>query len=278
LVQDLGVNRIHGFVNRWHMNAQIPKDMSLSLGSFGISLSELTKGYAVFPNGGRAVRLRHITSITDRNGKSYPIPSADPDWAPEKEKPEIVTETIDGEIPSGNPFKEILSNSQVYDPRLAHLMTNILNGVTLYGTGGAAGRLSRNLGGKTGTTNNYIDALFVGFSSNLVVGAWAGFDDNRTLGYGETGGKTALPMWVDYMEAAIAKYGAPDFEVPDGITNLLINKNTGKPLPPGSGEGFLESYVAGFDPNSEEKFSDKNNQDLEAKPTSLDDGSYWENQ
>jgi hypothetical protein len=80
------------------------------------------------------------------------------------------------------------------------------------------------------------------------------------------------------MEAAIAKYGAPDFEVPDGITNLLINKVTGKPLPPGSGEGFLESYVVGFDPNSEENSFDQNTQDPSAKPTSLDDGSYWENQ
>ena len=181
--------------------------------------------------------------------------------------------------PQGNPFQANLSSVQVYDPRLAYVMTNILRGVTLYGTAAAAGRLSTNIGGKTGTTNNYVDALFVGFSSNLVVGTWAGFDDNRPLGYGETGGKTALPMWIDYMSSAIAKYGAPEFPTPEGITNLLVNKETGKPLPPGSGEGFLESYVTGFDPNTDtSQVFDQNAPNPDGKPTSLDDASYWENQ
>ena len=280
LVQDLGVNKIHDFVSRWHINAQIPKDMSLSLGSFGISLSELTKAYAIFPNGGKAVRLRHITSITDRTGKSYPVPAADPSWPPEVEKqPAPQIETAEGVVtPSGNPFLENLSSTQVYDKRLAYIMTNILNGVTLYGTAGGASKLSPNLGGKTGTTNNYIDALFVGFSANIVVGTWAGFDDNRPLGYGEVGGKSALPIWVDYMTEAIQKYGAPEFSVPDGITNVLINKQTGKPLPPDAGEGFLESYITGYDPETGTSVYDQTTQDPNAKPSTLDDASYWENQ
>lgn len=273
LVQDMGVTKIHDFIQRWHMSAQIPKDMSMSLGSFGISLAELTKGYAVFPNGGKAVRLRHIVSIKDRNGKPYPLPSADQDW-PEAEKAPAETEGL-----TENPFKKDLSSVQVYDPRLAYIMSNLLKGVTHYGTAASASKISMNIGGKTGTTNNFVDALFVGFSSNLVVGAWAGFDDNRSLGYGETGGKTALPIWMNYMANAITKYGDPEFTVPDGITNLLINKETGKPLPPGSGEGFLESYATGFDPLSEtSSVFDESAQGSEDKPTSIDDGSYWENQ
>lgn len=282
LVQDLGVTKIHEFANRWHINAQIPRDMSLALGSFGISLAELTKGYAVFPNGGKAVRLHHITSIKDRNGKSYPIPAADANWPAETPKAETpATETVEGApaVPQGNPFKQNLSSIQVYDPRLAYVMSNILRGVTHYGTAAAAARVSPNIGGKTGTTNNYVDALFVGFSSNLVVGAWAGFDDNRPLGYGETGTRTALPIWMDYMSSAIPKYGAPEFPVPEGITNLLINKQTGKPLPPGSGEGFLESYVTGFDPNSDTSaVFDQSSQNTGGKPATLDDDNYFENQ
>lgn len=280
LVQDLGVNKIHDFVSRFHIQAQIPKDMSLSLGSFGISLAELTKGYAVFPNGGKAVRLRHITSIKDRNGKSYPIPPADSAWPPEVEKAAPV-EVVEGEAvmgSQGNPFQANLSSTQVYDPRLAYIMSNLLRGVTIYGTAAAAGKLSHNLGGKTGTTNNYVDALFVGFSETLVVGAWAGFDDNRPLGYGETGGKTALPMWIDYMSAAIPKYGAPDFRVPDGITNIMVNKETGKPLSPGSSEGFLESFVTGFDPNSDSPVFDQSAQSPDGKPASFDDDDYFQNQ
>jgi len=273
LVQDMGVSKIHDFIQRWHMSAQIPKDMSMSLGSFGISLAELTKGYAVFPNGGKAVRLRHIVSIKDRNGKPYPIPSADQNW-PEVEKANTETEGL-----TENPFKKDLSSVQVYDPRLAYIMSNLLKGVTHYGTAASASKISMNIGGKTGTTNNFVDALFVGFSSNLVVGAWAGFDDNRSLGYGETGGKTALPIWMNYMANAITKYGDPEFTVPDGITNLLINKETGKPLPPGSGEGFLESYATGFDPLSEtSSVFDESAQGTEGSPTSIDDGKYWENQ
>jgi penicillin-binding protein 1A len=283
LVQDLGVSKIHEFTNRWHINAQIPKDMSLSLGSFGISLAELTKGYAVFPNGGKAVRLHHITSIKDRTGKSYPIPAADTNWPADatKNEPAPAPETAEGApaTPQGNPFQHNLSSIQVYDPRLAYVMTNILHGVTTYGTAASAARVSPNIGGKTGTTNNYVDALFVGFSSNLVVGTWAGFDDNRPLGYGETGTRTALPIWMEYMSSAISKYGAPEFPAPDGITNLLINKQTGKPLPPGSGEGFLESYVTGFDPNSDTSaVFDQSTQSTGGKPATMDDDNYFENQ
>jgi penicillin-binding protein 1A len=285
LVQDLGVDKIHSFVSRLHVHAELPKDMSLSLGSFGISLAELTKAYAIFPNGGRAIRLHHITSIKDRNGKSYNIPAADAPWpdqadveaAPKEDSP-AEGETAETK-PAGNPFTLNLNPTQVLDTRLAYIMTNLLRGVTLYGTAASAGKISTNIGGKTGTTNNYVDALFVGFSSNIVVGAWAGFDDNRPLGYGETGGRSALPMWMDYMSSAIAKFGAPEFKVPDGIVNIMVNKETGKALPPGSADGFLESFVEGFDPNSDPRAFEQATQGTDA-PTSptLDDDDYFMNQ
>lgn len=285
LVQDLGVDKIHSFVNRLHMQTELPKDMSLSLGSFGISLAELTKAYAVFPNGGRAIRLHHITSIKDRNGKSYNIPAADAAWPnqPDLEAAPKVEAPAEGENtearPTGNPFTLSLNPTQVLDPRLAYIMTNLLKGVTLYGTAAAAGKLSTNIGGKTGTTNNYVDALFVGFSSNLVVGTWAGFDDNRPLGYGETGGKSALPIWMDYMSTAIGKFGAPEFKVPDGIVNIMVNKETGKPLPPDTADGFLESFVEGFDPNSDPRAFEQATQGTDGnKSPTLDDDDYFMNQ
>ncbi|MES2528265.1 MAG: PBP1A family penicillin-binding protein [Bdellovibrionota bacterium] len=277
LVQDLGVNKINSFTERFHLSAEIPKDMSLSLGSFGISLAELTKGYAVFPNGGRAIRLVHITSIKDRSGKTYPPPSADTAWKPEAPKPEVTEATPDETKPAGNPFLANLDNNQVYDPRLSYVMTNLLRGVTIFGTAGSAAvRLGTNIGGKTGTTNNYVDALFVGFTSNIVAGAWAGFDDNRPLGYGETGGKTALPIWIDYMEQAIPKYGSAEFRVPEGITQVMINKETGKVLAPGSPGGFMESFVEGTNPESGADSFDQNAPSTEASATEDDD--YFKNQ
>ncbi len=277
LVQDLGVTKINNFVERFHIYADLPRDMSLSLGSFGISLAELTKGYAVFPNGGRAIRLVHITSIKDRTGKSYPPPAADLPWKAEASKPESTdTPAVEGQ-PAGNPFLANLGGGQVYDPRLAYVMTNLLRGVTIYGTAGAAAaRLGTNIGGKTGTTNNYVDALFVGFTHNIVAGAWAGFDDNRPLGYGETGGKTALPMWIEYMEQAIPKYGAGEFRVPDGITQVMLNKETGKVLPAGTPAGFTEAFVEGSNPESGAESFDQNPSSTETQAT--DDDDYFKNQ
>jgi penicillin-binding protein 1A len=279
LLQDMGVNKVLEFVDRFHIYADIPRDMSMSLGSFGISLAELAKGYAVFPNGGRAIRLLHVTSIKDRNGKSYPIPSADLPWkpeAPKAETPEVAT--AEGVTPpQGNPFQVGLDNHQVYDPRLAYIMTNILRGVTIYGTGAsAAARLGTNIGGKTGTTSNYVDALFVGFTNNIVASAWLGFDDNRPMGYGETGTRAALPMWIDYMEQAIPKYGAPEFRVPEGITQVMINKETGKVIPPGGQGGFMEAFVEGSNPDSGPDSFDQTPQSTETQAT--DDDDYFRNQ
>lgn len=274
LVQDLGVAKINNFVNRLHINADLPKDMSLSLGSFGISLAELTKGFAIFPNGGRAIRLKHILSITDRNNKKYLPPAADAGWK-ESAKPAPAPEAAEAAPTNSNPFQQGLTSTQVYDRRLAYVMTNILRGVTLYGTASAAGKLGSNFGGKTGTTNNFVDALFVGFSQNLVVGTWAGFDDNRPMGYGEGGGKTALPIWIDYMASAIQKFGAPEFPIPEGISHVLINKATGKPIDPGASNGFMESYVTGFDQTSSPAGFDS-----EGKPanSTIDDDEYFMNQ
>lgn len=277
LVQDLGVDKIRNFTERLHVSADLPKDMSLSLGSFGISLAELTKGYAIFANGGRALHLQHILSIKDRTGESYPIPIADSPWKEDlKPKAEVAKNPEDSEEtePKINPFHKNLTAEQVYDPRLAFIMSNLLKGVAHYGTGSSAGHLSPNIGGKTGTTNNYVDALFVGFTANIAVGTWTGFDDPRPLGFGETGTRSALPIWIDYVEAAIQKYGDPEFPTPDGIAHVMVNRETGKPLPEGQ-EGFMESYVQGFGPESESNyFSEQNG----PQTTTVDDDGYYQNQ
>ncbi len=273
LVQDLGMNSIHDFVKRLHIEADLPKDMSLSLGSFGISLAELTKAYAIFPNQGKAIRMKFVTSIVDKSGKNYPVPPADLAWKEEK-KSNSPKDESDSEVSSqsGNPFQINLNQTQVYDPRLAFVLTNILRGVTQFGTAASAAKLGPNIAGKTGTTNNYVDALFVGFSSNLVVGTWVGFDDNRTLGYGETGGKAALPIWIDYMESAISKYGAGEFQLPEGVLGVKINKETGKLINPGE-EGFLEYFALGTEPGTAESIlTDKTNLPSE----SFDDQDYYD--
>jgi len=267
LVQDLGIRKIKDFIERFHISADLPEDMSLSLGSFGISLSELTKAYAIFPNGGQAIRLKSILSITDRYGKNYAIPSLDMAWKSD----DAMDRSANEEGVKPNPFLENLNQTQVYDPRLAFVLTNILRGVTLYGTAAAAAYLGPNIAGKTGTTNNYVDALFVGFNSNLVVGTWVGFDDNRPLGYGETGGKSALPIWMDFMSAASAKFGSTEFKIPDGVIPVQIDKETGKLVISGSG-GFTEYFVSGTEPGAQNSILiDQNSQEA----STLDDEDYY---
>ena len=148
-----------------------------------------------------------------------------------------------------NPFTENLNSKQVYDSRLAYIMTNLLKGVVSSGTGAKARSLSPFVGGKTGTTSNYVDAWFIGFASNIVTGVWTGFDQNQTMGYGEAGSKSSLPIWKNYMEKALDKIGKIDFQVPDGIVNVYINKKTGQPE---DGASYLESFVEGFEPGVEQ--------------------------
>ncbi len=265
IAQDLGVDKIHMFSSRIGLNAEMPKDLSVSLGSFGVNLLNLTATYGIFPNGGKKLRPKAIVSITDRDGKRYfldnmvaPLDGVaeDLDISEEptvsatesngqEEKPEEVSDT------KPNPFLTGLVGDQVYDSRLAYVMTNILRGVVLYGTGRGAKEVSTFLGGKTGTTNNYVDAQFIGFSSNLVTGVWTGFDNNESLGFGETGARSALPIWKEFMRAGIKRYGENDFRVPNGIVNVVIDRETGRLTRSGSARAFTESFAEGTEPGAE---------------------------
>ena len=153
-------------------------------------------------------------------------------------------------------------------------MTNMLKGVIQSGTGQRAKAVSSFIGGKTGTTNNYIDALFVGFSSNLALGVWTGFDDNKTLGWGETGAKAALPAWKDYMESYLKKYGEYDIRVPPGMINVRINKETGRIAKPGDSSTIMETFVVGTEPGAKNEISP----DEAIENDLFDEGEYFNNQ
>ena len=154
-----------------------------------------------------------------------------------------------------------LNEDQVYDQRLAYLMTNLLKGVVQRGTGRKTADISSFIGGKTGTTNNYVDAWFLGFSSKAVTGVWTGFDNNNTMGWGETGAKSALPIWREYMQAFLRKYGDYDFSAPSGIVNVAINAETGR-IYQENGTRFIESFVEGTEPGAEsEEYTDVNEEE-----------------
>jgi penicillin-binding protein 1A len=281
LTQDIGVSNIISFVDRLKLDIELPKDLSVSLGSFGMNLLDLVKTYSIFPNGGRLVKLKSIISIKDRYGTVHTLEEeADSNGVvPEKTDEEIVEVEVKetGEkIEKENPFYVNLNESQVYDQRLAYIMTNLLKGVVQNGTGRSARDVSPFLGGKTGTTNNYVDAWFLGFSSRVVTGVWTGFDDNGTLGFGETGAKSALPIWKEYMRLAIKKYGESDFTIPSGILNQAIDKETGKSVISRGSGVIMESFVEGTEPGAESEEANDANGD--APSTIFEDDDYYNNQ
>lgn len=237
IADKVGVSNILKFIERIGFNAKLEPNLSIALGTFGVSPRDLVSTYAIFPNGGRFVAPKAIISVVDRDGKKYNIPEYDKDQ-------KIISDKEDSEVVNGgNPFTRNLTGTQVYDPRLAFVMTNMMKGVVISGTATAARDLSSNIAGKTGTTNDYVDAWFVGFTSNVVTGVWTGFDDNRTLGFGETGGRSSLPIWKEYMRANIKKYGDQPFDVPAGISSQWIEKQTGRKVTPNAPGSILEYFA-----------------------------------
>ena len=253
IAQEVGVEAITHFVKRIGMNVDLAKDLSLSLGSFGVSLMELTRTYGIFPSGGKKIRPISIVSITDDEGHDYFT-------GKEEEKMEEESRETTKEVSSSgeemeeeeNQFLAGLRGDRVYDRRLAYIMTNLLRGVVLHGTGRGARGIGSFLGGKTGTTNDYVDAWFIGFSSGLVTGVWTGFDHNQTLGMGETGARSALPIWKAFMSGGMKKYGEREFGQPPGIINMAINKETGRPAAVGEEGSFMEAFVEGLEPGAED--------------------------
>lgn len=277
LVQDVGVKNVKDFIHRFNPNLDLPNDLSISLGSFGINLLDLVKMYGVFPNKGRLVKVKSIISIKNQEGVEVSLED-EPTDEEAKESTDENVEVVDvKEVTEDNRPKNIflknLNERQVYDRRLAYLMNNLLKGVVQNGTGAGAKSISSVIGGKTGTTNNYVDAWFLGYSSNIVTGVWTGLDNNNTMGFGETGAKSALPIWKAYMDFGLKRLGEYDFSIPSGIVNMTINRETGKLANPGESSTFVEAFVQGHGPN-EERVEDSNSEEGDSSTFSIDDDFY----
>jgi len=178
----VGIRKVIETAHRFGVTSNIPAFLPVAIGSADITLYEQVGAYSVFPNDGIHIEPHYIRKVTEANG------------LPLDEQPSQVNEVISVET--------------------ARTMMQFLQAVTRMGTGAAAAQLKHPLGGKTGTTNDYTDAWFIGFSPSVTAGTWIGFGDRETLGEKETGARAALPMWMDFMKAAIA--GKPNEAFPTG--------------------------------------------------------------
>jgi len=254
LAEDIGVRKIMNILPRFGLEVVAEENLSVALGNVGVNLIDLVSAYAIFPNGGRLVEPVSILSITDKSGVAFQLDE-------KKKEKQLIEKGIIKTTPNSDTspsedstkldFFANLRGRQVYDPRLSFVMTNILKGVIANGTGRPARALGNNIAGKTGTTSSYVDAWFVGYSSRLATGVWVGMDNNKTMGYGETGTKSALPIWIDFMADGLKKHREGEFFQPNGIINMYVNKETGKPVNMNNPNAILESFVEGTEPGSE---------------------------
>lgn len=219
LAQDIGMERVSEMAKRLGVMDNLPHLLSMSLGAADTRLIDMATAYSVFVNGGKKVSPYLIEQIQDRYGKglykntdSHCLGCNVAHFDDKADVPVITDE-----------------RAQVLDELTAYQMVSILQGVAVRGTGAKLAALHKNLAGKTGTTNENKDAWFMGFSPDMVVGIYVGFDEPRTLGRIETGAAAALPIFYDFMKEALADKPNLEFRVPKGIRFVRINPKTGKP-------------------------------------------------
>jgi len=247
LLQAIGINYAIDYAQRFGFDpVDLPKNLSLSLGSASITPIELAKGYSTFANGGFSITPYFIARIEDRDGNT--IFEADPEIACrscelEQKAPKPAT---DGEIIVEQQPKLA---KRIITPQNCYLMTSMMQDVVRYGTARRALVLKRkDLAGKTGTTNDQRDAWFAGFNRDLVTISWVGFDDSSPLGNKETGSRAALPMWIDYMRVALDGKPEAPAERPDGLVTVRIDAKTGLLASAGQKNVIFETFRAGNEP------------------------------
>jgi penicillin-binding protein 1A len=245
LFRDVGVDYVIAFARRLGIQSPLPRDLSLALGSSGVSLLELTRAYGVFAAGGRLLGPVFIRRVTDASGnvllENVALGGAPPEEAPAESAAPLDVVAQDAAPPAEGP---------VLSPEDAFLATDLLRAVIMdpHGTGGRARALGRPLAGKTGTTNEQADAWFVGYSPDILTGVWVGHDQSQYLGRGETGARAALPIWMEFMQAAHATRTVRDFPVPGSIVFARVDRKSGLLADAASDDSVFQAYRAGAEP------------------------------
>ena len=217
VIEDLGPQDVAEFARQNGITTKLEEDMALALGASGVRPVELTNAYATFAAGGRWAPTRLVTRIVGPDGRGVPLEPLEP-------------------------------ARDVMTPDEAYVITSMLESVVTSGTGTPALRLEREVGGKTGTSNEARDAWFVGYSPSVVVGVWVGFDDSRSLGKRETGTKSALPIWIDVMEAADQSAKETRFAMPSGVIVVPIDPASGLMAYEGQEDAIDEVFLTGTAP------------------------------
>jgi len=218
LTMRIGLPYLINYLRRMGIRSPMPKNLSLSLGSSEVTPLELASAYTVLANQGMRHEPIFITRIVDGSGETiYEAPTQP---------------------------REALPAATAYQ------VTSMLESVVERGTGKRAAKLGRPVAGKTGTTNDYTDAWFVGYVPQLLTAVWVGLDEKVTIGKKQTGGKIAAPIWLDFMEHALAGEPIETFPIPPTVVLTPVNRFTGRRAAPGDGSAILEAFRRGTEPSA----------------------------
>jgi len=220
LMEMSGPSPVVCFAHALGIESELSPNLSLALGTSEVTLMELSGAYSVFPNRGKWIRPFGILEVTDSKGRVV--------WRAKPEK------------------RMVMSRAG------AAIMSNMLEAVVSEGTARKAKVLQRPVAGKTGTSNAFKDALFIGFSPTITTGVWVGQDSAKSLGKGETGSKAALPIWTDFMAAALKGKAIRYFDLPDDVVQVRMNSETGKLASDDDPYGVMAFFKKGTEPKKKE--------------------------
>lgn len=283
IIEDIGVDWVATYSRRLGIFSPLNMDFTLALGSSGVTVYEMTKAFAALGRMGQKVTPMLIHNVQDKAGQQLLANvSLDERFAAEIAKAEELLEEKRAKIkeavaqPAATPPEEgkvavnkdpliFFSNpDQLIRPQTAFVLTSMLQAVVDEpgGTGGAARALGRPVAGKTGSTSGYFDAWFIGYTPDIATGVWVGFDEEKSLGKGEVGGKAALPIWLGYMKDAHEGMPARSFPVPEGVVFANIDTDTGKLASASTKNVVRQAFIDGTEPQgvSGEPSSDESQQ------------------
>jgi penicillin-binding protein 1A len=218
IMEQIGAPYTVDFAKKLGFTSKIEPNLALALGAASVSPFELTGAYGVFANKGMLLPSYFITKVTDTDG------------------------TVLQETQPAVPIPAV-------SPEASYVITNLMQSVVMSGTGHRA-TINRPVAGKTGTTNDSKDAWFVGYVPQLVTGVWVGYDQERSLGSGGTGGQASAPIWAEFMQKATASLPVEDFQAPENVSFVLINPRTGRLAREGTPGAVMECFIKGTEPNS----------------------------
>ena len=255
LLQDIGMQYAHNYISQFGFNAaDLPRNLSLALGTATLTPLEITTGWTVFANGGFKVDPYLVERIENRDGQTIFLANPALTPAGKRERAESITTE---QILAGSELEPALEATRIIDERTAYIMTSMLKDVITRGTGRRALSLNRtDLAGKTGTTNESKDSWFAGYNSDVVTSVWAGFDQPTSLGRNEYGGTIALPIWIDYMAYALKDKPMHTMQEPAGMITLRIDPVTGRIARPGTPDAYFELFKSEDAPPTMDEFDD----------------------